>query len=133
MSALTNPGSGPILSAMKWSPLRLLLVLLTLFGLIGQTAVYAMPPIAAPAVSMIEVAAPSDDCAGMAMGDGDEMPCKGVTLDCIAKMGCVAPPVLAPSADLSSHAVAYTAAAYDTRLTTFVGLTIPPDLFPPIG
>ena len=130
---MTTPVGRPILGAMKWSPLRLLLVVLTLFGLVGQTAVYAMAPLAAPAVSTIELAAPSDDCAGMAMDNGDEMPCKGMTLDCIAKMGCVTPPVLAPSADLSSHEVAYTAAAYDTRLATFVGLTIPPDNFPPIG
>ena len=130
---MTTPVGGPIVSAMKWSPLRLLLVVLMLFGLVGQTAVYAMAPLAAPAVSTIEVAAPSDDCAGMAMNDGDEMPCTGITLDCIARMGCVAPPVLVPAADLSSHEVAYTAAAYDTRLATFVGLTIPPDIFPPIG
>ena len=118
---------------MKWSALRLLLVLLTLFGLVGQTAVYAMAPIAAPAVSTIELAAPSDDCAGMAMSDSDEMPCKGMTLDCIAKMGCLTPPVVAPAAGLATHPVIYERVAYSAPRETMAGVTVQPEIFPPIA
>lgn len=116
-----------------WSPLRLLLVVFTLFGLVGQTAVYAMAPLAAPAVSTIEVAAPSSDCAGMQMADGEDMPCAGVTLDCIAKMGCIAPPALAPAAELSSRPVTYGTVAYAISPETAAGLTVSPEVFPPIA
>lgn len=118
---------------MTWSPLRLLLVVFTLFGLVGQTAVYAMAPLAAPAVSTIEVAAPSSDCAGMQMADGEDMPCAGVTLDCIAKMGCVAPPAVPAAAELSAHAIAYESVAYAITRETAAGLTVSPEVFPPIA
>ena len=114
---------------MTWS--RFLIVLLALFGLAGQTAVYAMAPVAAASVSSIEVAAPSMDCAGMTMPDGDSMPCEGITLDCIADMGCIAPPALASSAELSSHPETYERAAYDVRRSNLAGLTVSPEIFPP--
>ena len=116
-----------------WSPLHLLLVVFALFGLVGQTAAYAMAPLASQAVSNIELAAPSTDCAGMTVPAGDTMPCEGITLDCIAEMGCIAPPALAPSAELSSHAVIYQRVDYDARRATFAGLTISPEIFPPIA
>ena len=112
-----------------WS--RLLIVVLALFGLVGQTAVYAMAPVAAPAVAWVEVAAPSIDCAGMTMPEGETMPCEGITLDCIADMGCIAPPALASSAELSSHPVTYVRAAYEALRSSFAGLTVPPEIFPP--
>lgn len=130
---MTASGGGPILSAMEWRALRLLLVLLTLFGLVGQTAVYAMAPLAAPAVRTLEVAAPSDDCAGMAVGDSDEMPCNGMTLDCIAKMGCLTPPVVAPTAGLATHPVIYERVAYSALRETMAGVTVQPEIFPPIA
>ena len=116
-----------------WSPLRLLLVVFALFGLVGQTAAYAMAPLASQAVANVEVAAPSADCAGMTMPAGDTMPCEGITLDCIAEMGCVAPPALAPSAELSSHAVIHERVAYNVRRATFAGLIVSPEIFPPIA
>ena len=132
MPTLTKRVTNPIMSDM-WSPLRLLLVMFALFGLVGQTAAYAMAPLASQSVSTIEVAAPSTDCAGMMMPDGDTMPCEGITLDCIADMGCIAPPALAPSAELSSHAVIYERVAYEARRPTFAGLTVSPEIFPPIA
>ncbi len=128
---MTNRADSPILGAVTWS--RLLIVVLALFGLVGQTAVYAMAPVAAPAVASIEVAAPTMDCAGMTMPDGETMPCEGITLDCIAKMGCIAPPALTPSAELSSPTVTYARAAYEIRRASFAGLTVSPEIFPPIA
>lgn len=114
---------------MTWS--RLLIVVLALFGLVGQTAVYAMAPVAAPKAASVEVAAPSMDCAGVSMPDGETMPCEGITLDCIADMGCIAPPALAASAELSSHPVTYERATYEVRRSSLAGLTISPEIFPP--
>ena len=114
---------------MTWS--RLLIVVLALFGLVGQTAVYAMAPVAAPKVASVEVGAPSMDCAGMTMPDGETMPCEGITLDCIADMGCIAPPALASSAELSSHPVTYEPATYEALRANLAGLTVSPEIFPP--
>lgn len=74
----------------------LLLLLGALLGLLAQEAAFA----SAPAMPLPEtaVAAPtmSDECAemmGIDQSQGDK-PCEGLTLDCIAKMGCAIPPVI---------------------------------------
>lgn len=69
----------------------LLLLLGAVLGLLGQEVAFA----SAPAVRDVAVAAStmSDDCAemmGIDKSQGDK-PCEGLTLDCIAKMGCALP------------------------------------------
>jgi len=71
----------------------LLLLLGALLGLLAQEVAFA----SAPAMPMqgTEIAAPamSDECAemmGIDKSQGKE-PCQGLTLDCIAKMGCALP------------------------------------------
>ena len=72
--------------------LPLLLLIGALSGLLGQEAAFA----SGPRVPMIEMAAGamSTDCMKMMQQGGQEpgkMPCKGLTLDCIAAMGCTIP------------------------------------------
>lgn len=67
----------------------LLLLLGALFGLFGQGMALAAAP-AAQASQAISVAAESD-CMKAMQKDPSGEPCKGITLDCIAAMGCVVP------------------------------------------
>ncbi len=88
---------------MKRGP-SLLLLIGALLGLLAQEAAFA----SAPAISMSDtaIAAPamSDDCAemmGIDKSQGDK-PCEGLTLDCIAKMGCALPAaVVSPAMPLA--------------------------------
>lgn len=130
---LTSRADGPILTVMAWKRLRLLLLALSLFGLVGQTAVYAMAPFAATVEMAVTVDAPSMDCAEMASADDPAMPCEGMTLDCIAKMGCLTPPVVAPTAGLTTHPVIFEHVAYSAWRETMAGVTVQPDIFPPIA
>lgn len=127
----------PMVSTIMWRPVRLVLVLLALFGLLGQAAVYAMAPQAPAAVAAIEVAAASMDCVGtpaMPMpADDADMPCESITLDCIAQMGCAPPPAVAPKAELAVHPVFYELVSYPARREISLGLTVRPELFPPIA
>ena len=129
---LTSAGATPIMIFM-WSPLRLLFVLLALSGLVGQTAVYAMAPVTTPAEMVVEVDGPSMDCAEMTPADEATMPCEGMTLDCIAKMGCLVSPAVAPLAGLTAHPVFYGRVDYLATRETASGLTVRPEIFPPIA
>lgn len=78
----------------RW--LSFLLLFGAVLGLLAQEAAFA----SAPAIPMTEtaIAAPgmSDECAEM-MGidkSQDKKSCAGLTLDCIAKMGCALPPAV---------------------------------------
>jgi len=75
-----------------------MLLLGALLGLLAQEAAFA----SAPTIPMPEISASgmSPDCAEM-MGidtSQDKTPCAGLTLDCIAKMGCALPPAVVSSA-----------------------------------
>ena len=82
-----------------------LLLFGALLGLLAQEAAYA----SAPAMSETAIAAPamSAECAEM-MGidtSQDGAPCEGLTLDCIAKMGCALPAtIVSPSMPLVAAA-----------------------------
>lgn len=85
-----------------------------MLGLLAQEAAFASAP-AMPMASETTIAAPamSDECAEM-MGidkSDDSAPCKGLTLDCIAKMGCALPLAIATPASMleaTDHRVAPT-------------------------
>lgn len=72
----------------------LILLVMALVGLFAEQVAYAAGP---TMVSAISKTAAMDNCA-MAMGDRampsrqtESMPCKSMTLGCIAAMGCVIP------------------------------------------
>lgn len=80
-----------------------------------------------------------DCCANMAMKDHvmpapmKQVPCKGISLDCANQVGCISSPALpAPSTALGSP-TAYGYVAYWSPLVSRAGLSIKPDLFPPIA
>lgn len=85
-----------------WNLIRTAIIALAFVGFLGQTTARATPlPVV---VDAIEV---SSDCAEMMVdqagaSDRDQMPCKDMTPECIAKMGCAAvSPVLASSSTVS--------------------------------
>jgi len=75
---------------------RLLLLTLAAFGLIGQSTAMAMAPPAA-LLDASKAEAGVMDCAEMPVPKStDSIPCKQMTLQCIAAMGCITPVVLEP-------------------------------------
>lgn len=77
---------------------RLLLLFGAFTGLFGQAvAVAAAPQAASPMSASPATAGMSDDCMKMMakpQPDPAKKPCKGMTLACIAAMGCAAPMIL---------------------------------------
>jgi hypothetical protein len=117
----------------RW--LSLLLLFGAMLGLLAQEAAFASAP-AVPMASETTVAAPamSAECAEM-MGidtSQDKKPCKGLTLDCIAKMGCALPLAVATPAAMpaaSGYSVTPTDQLPITRLR---GRTFGPEPDPPL-
>lgn len=75
--------------------IRLAVLTLALFGLIGQSTAMAMV-----SAGMTKTAATMSgmDCADMAMdGPSGKAPCKKMTLRCMAAMGCAALAMIEPS------------------------------------
>jgi hypothetical protein len=121
--------------------LRRLLIVLTGLAYFGAAAVQAMPraEFMAPACMGAAKTATGDCCAKMAMKDHaapepmKQVPCKGISLDCAKEFGCISSPALpAPSTALGSPTF-YGRVAYWPPATSRTGLSIKPDLFPPIS
>ena len=106
-----------------------LLVLVALLGAFGQSMAYA-----APMTGGAPMFAAAVDCAGMAMAalSDHQQPCQGLTLECIDKMGCVAGSILpAPLATIVER-VSYTPIYYVFPTGSDHGVTVEPEIFPPI-
>lgn len=102
-----------------WHLIRIMVVALAVVGFVGQTTARAMPMMMAPASASVAAATMAKmDCADMpGMADiakapvskdaSKPVPCKGMTPDCMGKMGCatVAPPV--PDVASLPHSVSY--------------------------
>ena len=82
----------------------LLLLLGALLGLLAQEAAFASAPAMPMSKTAVASTAMSEECAEMMGVDTSQpdQPCKGMTLDCIAKMGCAMPlAVVTPAAPLA--------------------------------
>ena len=82
--------------------LSLLLILGALMGLMAQEVAFASAP--AMQNTVATASQMSDECAEMMGVDTSQpdQPCKGMTLDCIAKMGCaISLAVVTPAAPLA--------------------------------
>jgi hypothetical protein len=121
--------------------LRRSLIALTGLAFLIGAAVQAMPPAEFMASACMGAAktATGDCCANMAMKDHatpaamKQVPCKGISLDCAKQVGCISSPALpAPSTVLGSP-TAYGRVAYWSPPASRAGLSIKPDLFPPIA
>ncbi|WP_262407918.1 hypothetical protein [Sphingopyxis sp. OPL5] len=76
----------------------------------------------------------SDECAEM-MGidkSQDSAPCKGLTLDCIAKMGCALPLAVSTPAVLAAAADHCAAPADRLPVARLVGRKLGPEPDPPL-
>jgi hypothetical protein len=121
--------------------LRRLLIVLTGLAFLVGAAVQAMPPAAfmAPACMGAAHTATGDCCANMAMKDHatpapkKQVPCKGISLDCANQPGCIASPVALALPIWLGSPTAYGCVAYWPPATSRAGLSIKPDLFPPIA
>lgn len=110
---------------------HLLLVFGALIGLFGQAAAYA----AGPQVSGAPMTMSQMDAECMEMMQQvpapAEKPCKGLTLDCIAAMGCVVPIVLRdPGAPAVAPEILPTR-AYWPALAVLIGHDPAPEVHPP--
>jgi hypothetical protein len=114
-----------------------LMASLTAFAFILAMSVQAAPSVEALGLTAPAKAAKADqDCPRMAaehsdQGAPDQMPCKGIVLDCVKQMGCIGSPNL-PSryAELRTP-VSYSTVVYWLPAEESAGLSIAPDLLPP--
>src|SRR5260370_30112859 len=113
---------------------RLALVVTGVAFLIGAT-VQAMPLSASSAISSLKA---SGDCAHMAVAEQAtaspaKAPCNAVTIDCIKAMGCIGSPTIPTRPDQLSRLIQYSPVAYCSSPCARTGLSIEPDLLPPIA
>lgn len=112
---------------------------LTMFAFILAMSVQAIPSaealgIAAPAVSTMM----DEHCPRMALehperGAPKPIPCRGLMPDCVKQMGCIGSPNLPSRSDELRGPASYSAVVYSRPAESSTGLSIEPDLFPPIG
>jgi hypothetical protein len=117
--------------------LALTLLAAALFGLIGQGAAFAMAgSIRATGQPSEATASMSADCAEM-MGLAKEQPpqpdkpCKGMTPECVAKMGCAVPVALTPPLTLDPLPQDRAAVPLQSPIAALVGRETGPDPHPP--
>jgi hypothetical protein len=116
----------------RW--LSLLLLFGAVLGLLGQEAAFASAPAIPASDTAITAMAMSDECAEM-MGiakSGDGAPCKGLTFDCIAKMGCALPPVVVTPPTLIAAATHMPGLLDPLPIQRLDGRTFGPEPDPPL-
>lgn len=115
----------------RW--LTFLLLVGALLGLLAQETAFASAP-ALPSAETAFAAAMSDECAEM-MGikkSQKSAPCKGLTLDCIAKMGCALPLATATPAAMLAASDHLTAPTDQLPITRLRGRNYGPEPDPPL-
>ena len=99
-------------------------------GIAGQTAAYA-----AAAVTPDHAVVAGPDFAGMVKAPAarQSSPCHGLTPDCMAKMGCVPTSALPERMPPLARPRTWQRVRYPRRVTPVAGLTVEPEVFPPIA
>jgi hypothetical protein len=113
--------------------LSLILLLGALLGLFGQAAAFAIGPRLGAAPPQV-AAAPSMpmDCAEMPQEDVEKpIPCKGLTLECIAAMGCVLPVMLGETGPLDMANDEGAPLQRSSTTPVLTGRSIAPEPYPP--
>jgi hypothetical protein len=121
--------------------LRRLLVVLTGLAFLAGATVQAMPRAELTTSACMDAAqtATGNCCARMAMKDHatpapmKQVPCKGISLDCAKEVGCISSPALPAPSTAVGTPTAYGRVAYWTPAVSGAGLSIKPNLFPPIA
>ena len=115
----------------RW--LSLFLLIGALAGLFGQETAYAAAS-AAPMLDRSDTEMPmSADCAemmGVEQQDRD-VPCSGMSLDCVAKMGCAAPAALIPAVSSDAGDMLALPAPTVALVAPMAGRSQSPELHPP--
>jgi hypothetical protein len=116
--------------------LRLFLVFGAIIGLLGQEAAFAGGPsfanVSTPVSMPVAASAMTPECAEMMKPQApDKTPCKGLTLDCIAKMGCSIPMALWPASPDPIGPVTLAALITQIPVTSMADRTLLPDKQPP--
>lgn len=115
--------------------LSLALLLGALFGILGQQAALAVGPAWHP---IVEQSLPADmekmgsaGCMKMMDKQDSEKPCKGLTLDCIAAMGCVVPMTLSSDQPTVVHVATRHDLSAEAAIRSLAGRTLAPEPEPP--
>ena len=109
------------------------LLLGALIGLFGQGIAYAAGPSMAPIVAADHAMPDGTDCAGMDVANHSvpERPCRGLTLACIAQMGCVIPMTFEPEQPSAERVVDRRVAATWPPSPMLAGRETTPEPEPP--
>jgi hypothetical protein len=121
---------------MLWILLHRLAIALTILAFVGGMTLQLMPLKAAFAARGT-APAPSD-CSHMGMspqdaGDDHAVPCKGMDPECVKQMGCLGTPSMPLRLGAEFVRLAYGKVVYWTPATFRAGVSVKPDLLPPIG
>ena len=113
--------------------LSLMLLVGALFGLFGQGVAYATAPASATTMEATPAMSAGMDCPEMATAHKQvpKPPCKGMTLDCIAQMGCVVPMTFEEPRSMTEHVDASQLAATWPITPALAGLDVAPEPEPP--
>lgn len=121
--------------------LRRIAAVFTVLSFVGGATVQALPPsdlLSAPSNGTMAGMA---DCEHMAMATQPEqqsgstlpLPCKGMTPDCLKWMGCIGFPSLPASAGEIGVRVEHGRIDYWSAAPMSAGVSVEPDLLPPIA
>ena len=109
-----------------------ILLLAALLGFFGQQAAYAGGPALAPMVEVSHATPSGMDCPEMETAKAmHDTPCKGLTLACIAQMGCVIPVTVQDRLGLAIPRASVPLAAYQAMIRPLAGRDVAPEPEPP--
>jgi hypothetical protein len=114
------------------------LLIVTAFAFLGGATLQAMPAadtqVQTSGADMAMAAGMPCEHMEAVKGAGVPLlPCKGMTADCIKQMGCIGFPDLPQGSALAAPVTYYAAVDYRYFQQTSDGLSLKPDLFPPIA
>lgn len=118
--------------------LRRVAILFSGLAFLAGATVQALPPSALQPAAAAEVMADMSDCPHMGAQampgshPSKPMPCTGITPDCVKWMGCIGSPNLPTPAGAVSAPVEHVHVAYLMMSSAGDGVSIEPDLLPPI-
>jgi len=111
---------------------RLVLLIAACAGLMGQAVAFAAVPVAMPAMATTMQAPAMNDCDTMTAMTGDtSAPCKKMTADCAATMGCATPAAIIGDRLVRSTDKVAALPAIWPAVTSLDGLTLSPEPHPP--
>ena len=109
-----------------------LFVLIALFGPIGHTTAYGQ----ASTVALVTTTSAhgETDCEGMSLQSGiaKSMPCRNLPFDCVGKLGCLQTSLLPNRAVPPPRLIVWQTIHYSGVVIPATGLTVKPEVFPPI-